>query len=171
MGPGARAFFGVCGYLSDTVSTLDDRSGLKSALVTLVSPVVEDHDAELVDVELRGSPNNQTVRILVHRDSGIMLNDCEAISRELGDLFDVEDPVPGRYRLEVTSPGLDRPLTTDRDLERAHSKRLKVVLSSGGTRFGRLTGWNAENIAIETDTGPEEIARDHIARATVEVEL
>ena len=53
MGPGARAFFGVCGYLSDTVSTLDDRSGLKSALVTLVSPVVEDHDAELVDVALR----------------------------------------------------------------------------------------------------------------------
>ncbi len=157
--------------MPDTVSKLDDRTRLKSALITLVAPVVEDHDAELVDVELRGSSNNQTVRILLYRDSGVMLNDCEAISRELGDLFDIEDPVPGRYRLEVTSPGLDRPLTTDRDFERACAKRLKVVLASGGTRFGRLSGWNGENIMVETDAGPEEIPRGHIARATVEVEL
>ncbi len=157
--------------MPDTVPKLDDRARLKSALAALVSPVVEDHDLELVDVELRGSSNNQTVRILVHRDSGVMLNDCEAISRELGDLFDIEDPVPGRYRLEVTSPGLDRPLTTDRDFQRASSKRLKVVLVSGGTRFGRLNGWDSENITLETDAGPEEISRGHIARATVEVEL
>lgn len=157
--------------MPDTVPKLDDRARLKSALAALVSPVVEDHDLELVDVELRGSSNNQTVRILVHRDSGVTLNDCEAINRELGDLFDIADPVPGRYRLEVTSPGLDRSLTTDRDLERASSKRLKIVLTSGGTRFGRLSGWNGENITLETDTGPEEIPRGHIAKATVEVEL
>ncbi len=156
--------------MPESVSKLDDRTRLKSALVTLVAPVVEDHDAELVDVELRGSSNNQTVRVLVYRDSGVLLNDCEAISRELGDLFDIEDPVPGRYRLEVTSPGLDRPLTTDRDLERASSKRLKVVLASGGTRFGRLTGWDDENITLETDAGLEDVPRGHIARATVEVE-
>jgi len=157
--------------LPDTVPKLDDRTRLRSALVALVSPVVEDHDLELVDVELRGSPNNQMVRILVHRDSGVMLDDCEAISRELGDLFDIEDPVPGRYRLEVTSPGLDRPLTTDRDFQRASSKRLKVVFASGGTRFGRLNGWDGENISLETDAGAEEIPRADIARATVEVEL
>ena len=157
--------------MPDTVPKLDDRTRLKSALVALVAPVVEDHDVELVDVELRGSSNNQTVRILVYRDSGVMLNDCEAISRELGDLFDIQDPVPGRYHLEVTSPGLDRPLATDRDFERASSKRLKVVLASGGTRFGRLSGWNGENIMLETDAGAEEIPRGHIARATVEVEL
>jgi ribosome maturation factor RimP len=157
--------------LPDTIANLDARTRLKSALFALVSPVVEDHDLELVDVELHGSPNNQTVKILVHRDSGVKLNDCEAISRELGDLFDIEDPVTGRYRLEVTSPGLDRPLTTDRDFQRASSKRLKVMLASGGTRFGRLNGWDVENITLETDAGAEEIPRGHIARATVEVEL
>jgi ribosome maturation factor RimP len=157
--------------LPDTIANLDARTRLKSALFALVSPVVEDHDLELVDVELHGSPNNQTVKILVHRDSGVKLNDCEAISRELGDLFDIEDPVTGRYRLEVTSPGLDRPLTTDRDFQRASSKRLKVMLASGGTRFGRLNGWDVENITLETDAGAEKIPRGHIARATVEVEL
>lgn len=157
--------------MPDTIANLDARTRLKSALFALVSPVVEDHDLELVDVELHGSPNNQTVKILVHRDSGVKLNDCEAISRELGDLFDIEDPVTGRYRLEVTSPGLDRPLTTDRDFQRASSKRLKVMLASGGTRFGRLNGWDVENITLETDAGAEEIPRGHIARATVEVEL
>ena len=139
--------------------------------MTLVGPVVEDHDAELVDVELRGSANNQTVRILVHRDPGIMLNDCEAISREVGDLFDIDDLLPGRYRLEVTSPGLDRALRSDRDFARASSKRLKVVLTSGGTQFGRLSAWNVEHITLETDAGTEKIPRDHIAKATVEVDM
>ena len=137
----------------------------------LVGPVVEDHDAELVDIELKGSANHRTVRILVHRDPGVLLDDCEAISREVGDLFDIEDPVPGRYRLEVTSPGLDRPLTTDRDFERAASRRLKVLLASGRTLFGRLSGWSAERIAIDTDTGPEEVPRADIAKVTVEVDL
>lgn len=157
--------------MAEGLSQSDDRARLRLALISLVGPVVEDHDAELVDVELRGSANNQTVRILVHRDTGIMLDDCEAISREVGDLFDIEDPVPGRYRLEVTSPGLDRPLTTDRDFERASSRRLKVVLASGRTLFGRLSGWNAGSLALETDKGPEEIERGHIAKATVEVDL
>ena len=106
--------------MPDGLSTSDDRARLRSALMSLVGPVVEDHDAELVDIELRGSANHRTVKILVHRDPGILLDDCEAISREVGDLFDIEDPVPGRYRLEVTSPGLDRPLTTDRDFQRGH---------------------------------------------------
>lgn len=157
--------------LDDRVSLPSDRVQLRSALMTLIGPVVEDHGAELVDVELRGSSNNQTVRILVHREPGVMLHDCEGISREVADLLDIDDPIPGRYRLEVTSPGLDRPLTTDRDLARASSRRLKVALSSGGTWFGRLSGWDVENITLETDTGTEVIPRDEIAKATVEVEL
>ena len=104
-----------------------DRTELKVELIALVKPIVTDHGAELVDVEISGSKGGELIRLLVHAEPGITLAQCEAISREVADSFDVEDPVPGRYRLEVTSPGLDRPLLSDDDFARASGRKLKVV--------------------------------------------
>ena len=115
----------------DTAISTADQSVLKDSLIQLLEPVVLDHGAVLVGLELSGPGNNQNIRILVDKDPGITLAQCEAISREVADILDVEDPVPGRYRLEVTSPGLDRPLQSDQDFERAVSRLLKVALSSG----------------------------------------
>ena len=144
---------------------------MKDALVTLLEPVIADHGAELVDLELVGAANNQTVRLLVHRDPAIGLDQCEAISREVADLLDVEDPVPGRYRLEVTSPGLDRPLQTDQDFGRAAGRFLKVVLASGRTLRGRLHHWEAEQLILEGEDEALKIDRRDIAKATIEAEL
>ena len=87
----------------------------------------------------------------------------------MADLFDVEDPIAGRYRLEVTSPGLDRPLETDGDFARARGRLLKVVLASGRVVKGRLIAWEANQIQLD---GPAEfVARADIARANIEPEL
>ena len=111
------------------------------------------------------------MRLLVYRDRGVTVDLCEAISRELSDVLDIEDPVPGRYRLEVTSPGLERPLQTDADYLRAHLRRLKIVTCDGRTEFGRLTGFSGGAIELDREAGLRIVDRSDIARATIEVEF
>ena len=106
---------------------------------------------------------------MVHKNCGITLTACEAISREVADLFDIEDPIAGRYRLEVTSPGLDRPLETDGDFTRARGRLLKVVLASGRVIKGRLVAWEADQIQL--DSPAESVMRADIAKANIEPEL
>ena len=144
--------------------------GLRPLLFDLAEPVVADHGAELVDVEVSGS-GSFSVRLSVYRESGVTADLCEAISRELSDLLDIEDPVPGRYRLEVTSPGLERPLRTDADFRRAHRRRLKVLTWDGRTEFGRLAGFTETSIELDRDEGPRCVDRSDISRATIEVEF
>ena len=155
----------------------DDRAGramqpeaLRPLLFEIAEPVVADHGAELVDVEISGS-GSFSLRLSVHRDSGVTVDLCEAISRELSDILDVEDLLPGRYRLEVTSPGLERPLQTDADFRRARQRRLKVITCDGRTEFGRLTGFTETTIELERKAGPRSVDRRRIARATIEVEF
>lgn len=149
----------------------DQRSELKAKLVDLLEPVIRDRDAELVDLELAGALGNCTLRLLVHKESGTTVSLCAQISLEAGDLLDVHDLIPGRYRIEVTSPGFDRPLKTDRDFARAFSRLIKAVQLSGRTTTGRLVGWEADSISLETANGQEKILRQEIAKATIEVEF
>jgi len=137
-----------------------------------LAPIVKDHGAILVDVEIAGSKSQPSIRILVHKDPAISLAACEQISREVADYLDVEDPLPGRYRLEVTSPGLDRPLVTDGDFARAKGYLLKVVLLSGKNHRGRLLDWDATQIALGEDGEEvENVLREEIAKAIIEVEF
>ena len=145
---------------------------LRLHLSSELAPIVEEHDALLVDVEIAGSKSHPSVRILVHKEPAISLADCEQISREIADFFDIEDPLPGRYRLEVTSPGLDRPLVTDGDFARGKDRLLKVVLLSGKNHRGRLVGWDSAQITLDDGRGKtEDVPRENIAKATVEVEF
>ena len=133
--------------------------------------MVEDHGAFVVDLELVGAEHYRVVRVLVHRDPGVTVETCVAISHEVGDLLDVEDPLPGRYRLEVTSPGLDRPLETDGDFQRARGRKLKVVLTSGRSLSGRLSGWDMGFIHLDDPNGSQTVARGDIAKASIDVEF
>lgn len=144
---------------------------MKERLLELFEPIIEEHGATIVDLELTGVISNQTLRLLIYRDSGITVDLCGAISREVGDILDIEDPIPGRYRLEVTSPGLTRPLQNDGDFARASGRLLKVVLFSGRTIHGRLAAWDSEKITIEKDGEGQQVGRQEIAKATIEVEL
>jgi ribosome maturation factor RimP len=133
--------------------------------------MIQDHAAVLVDIEISGPYKNPIVRLLVHKEPGITLDLCKAISREASDILDISDPMPGRFRLEVTSPGLDRPLQTDMDFTRAMSRLLKIVSSVGHTHFGHLQEVTLESINIRTKSGPLWINRSEIAKATIEVEF
>ena len=148
-----------------------EQTTLKEKIYSLLEPLVRDYGAEIVDMELKGPFNNQILRILVHKEPGITVDLCEAISREAGDLLDIEEPITGRYRLEVTSPGVSRPLCTDRDFGRACSRLLKVVLVSGKTVFGRLESFNGLVIVLVGDSEQLIIGRHEIAKATIEAEL
>lgn len=149
-----------------------DPGALRQLLIELVEPVVADYEASLVDVEIVGNRNSRSIRLLVHKDPGITLDLCESISREVGDLLDVEDPVSGRYRLEVTSPGLDRPLVTDTDFARASARKLKVLLHSGRSVSGRLAAWDNDAIELQVEKEVvDRIPRPEIVKATIEVEM
>ena len=86
--------------------------GTPADLRKLLQPPVVALGFELVDVELAGSHHSPTLRVYIDGPAGVNVDDCARVSRQLSALLDVEDPLPGQYTLEVSSPGLDRPLVT-----------------------------------------------------------
>lgn len=145
---------------------------IRTRLQACAGPIVKDHGGELVDVEVAGGGGQHTIRLLVHNEKGVTVRFCEGISRELSDALDVEDPLPGRYRLEVTSPGLDRPLSSDGDFRRAEGRKVKVISVDGRSDMGRLARWDGTEIVLEVAEGDERtIQRESIAKATIEVEF
>ena len=101
-------------------------------LALLARSVVEPMGYELVGVEhfQRGSHGTAVVRIYIDREQGVTLDDCAAVSHQLSGVLDVEDPVSGHYDLEISSPGLDRPLFTTEHLVRFRGRRARVRLAS-----------------------------------------
>ncbi|MBI5025635.1 MAG: ribosome maturation factor RimP [Nitrospirae bacterium] len=88
---------------------------LKERLRELILPIMDAMGYELQDVELLGKGGRFLLRVIIDKDGGVTLNDCEKASREIGAMLDVEDPIPSSYVLEVSSPGLDRPLRNPGD--------------------------------------------------------
>lgn len=110
---------------------------------------------ELVDAELAGSRQHQTLRVYIDSPHGVTVDDCADVSRQLSAILDVEDPFPGSYTLEVSSPGLDRPLVEPEHFRRYRGETVKVRLSApvdGRKNFtGRLAEVGADGIVVEID--------------------
>lgn len=110
---------------------------------------------ELVDVELMGGRQHQTLRVYIDSPQGVTVDDCADVSRQLSAILDVEDPFPGSYTLEVSSPGLDRPLVTPADFRRYQGALVKVRLLhalEGRRNFtGRLLEATAEDVVVDVD--------------------
>lgn len=121
----------------------------------LLEPVVTGLGYELIGVELAQGPGGSILRVYIDRDDGITLDDCERVSHQVSGLLDVEDPIRGQYALEVSSPGLDRPLFTPAHYARFTGETVRLQLSrplNGRRRFkGRLTEAGDEEIVIEQD--------------------
>jgi ribosome maturation factor RimP len=120
----------------------------------LVMPILEDNGFELVDIEFKKEGAEQYLRIFIDKPDGITIDDCELISRHLSDKLDEEDPIPQAYILEVSSPGIDRPLKTQRDFERNMGKQVEIRLYKqfmGHKAYkGTLVGFDDERVEIET---------------------
>jgi ribosome maturation factor RimP len=121
----------------------------------LIEPAVEQLGYELTDLEVRLSGQGGLLRLTIDKSDGIDLDDCEKVSHAVSALLDVEDPVPGNYNLEVSSPGLDRKLTKVEHFQRFEGETLKVTMRfpiAGRRRFrGKLVSSNDENIVVEVD--------------------
>ncbi len=131
-------------------------SGLAAAIAELVEPSLADMGFRLVRVQIMGRDGSQTVQIMAERPDGtIAIEDCEAISRQLSPLLDAFDPIPGTYRLEISSPGIDRPLVRASDFEDWAGYEAKVELRElldGRRRFrGVLEGFEDGEVRIEVD--------------------
>ena len=124
-------------------------------LAKLLEPTVERLGYELADLEVRLGSKGGLVRIFIDKPEGIDLDDCEKVSLAVSALLDVEDPVPGNYSLEVSSPGLDRKLTKVEHFQRFEGETVKVQMRfpiEGRRRFrGTLVSSNDENIVVEVD--------------------
>ena len=124
-------------------------------LAKLLEPTVERLGYELVDLEARLGGKGGLVRVFIDKPGGIDLDDCETVSRAVSALLDVEDPVPGNYNLEVSSPGLDRKLTKVEHFQRFAGETVKVQMRlpiGGRRRFrGTLVSSDDENIVVDVD--------------------
>jgi len=124
-------------------------------LRVLLEPTIERLGYELTDLEVRIGGKGGVVRCTIDKPGGVDLEDCEKVSHAVSALLDVEDPVPGNYNLEVSSPGLDRKLTKLEHFQRFEGETLKVSMRfpvEGRRRFrGRLLSSDEENIVVEVD--------------------
>ena len=137
-----------------------EKDSLFGKLLRLSERSAEGTPIEIVDVELRGSGRARLLRIYIDKAGGVTHGDCQVISERLGELLDETDIIPGEsYTLEVSSPGVDRPLKKHRDFERAVGQKVRFALREpiGSHRHleGKLAAFESETLAIET--GPGEI--------------
>ena len=135
----------------------------------LLEPGVNAVGFELVDVEVAGSRHSPTLRVYIDSHRGVNVDDCARVSRQLSALLDVEDPLPGHYTLEVSSPGLDRPLVKPEDFRRFVGETIKVKLQApllGRRNFsGRLVDVAADHVVVEVDKEIFSLAFDAMERA------
>ncbi len=127
-------------------------TGPAARVARTIEPALEDMGYRLVRVRLTGS-GRTTVQIMAERADGTMtIEDCEAVSRAISPLLDVEDPVRGTYALEVSSPGIDRPLVRPEDFETWAGFEVKIELATplaGRKRFrGRLEGFSDGEVRL-----------------------
>ncbi|MCG8547712.1 MAG: ribosome maturation factor RimP [Alphaproteobacteria bacterium] len=139
----------------------------------LIAPTLEAMGYDLVRVRLSGGKQRRRLQVMAERidESGMTVDDCADISRAVSVLLDTEDPIPGAYDLEVSSPGIDRPLTRPRDFERFAGHEAKIELRdaiNGRRRFrGLLRGLEGGNVLLELDDDIAKLPCDGIETAKV----
>ncbi|PIE45227.1 MAG: ribosome maturation factor RimP [Gammaproteobacteria bacterium] len=130
----------------------------KNELLTeLLHPAVKSIGYELVGVEYHPNSVNALVRVYIDKDGGVDLDDCIAVNEQVSGILDVEDPIPGKYTLEISSPGLDRPLFSIADFEKFLGSQVKIRLSRPIERQrnvkGDIVAVNGSLIRIKEQNG------------------
>lgn len=148
---------------------------IEDQVLTLADPVASELGLEIVLVQFLREAGGTICRILIDKPGGITVEDCRNMSRELADILDVEDPIPSKYRLEVSSPGLDRPLVKESDYEKYAG--LKITLRAeqaieGRRKFtGVLKRLDGQKVMMEVEGSEVEIPLSNIKKANLVPEL
>lgn len=136
----------------------------------LLEPGISSMGYELVGVEFQtGGPGGGLLRVYIDSENGISADDCQKVSYQVSGILDVEDPIPGHYTLEISSPGLDRLLFRPQDFERFAGQLIKlraVYPIEGQRKFkGRLLGMQGDNVVFEQDDMEISLPFDQIEQA------
>jgi len=135
----------------------------------LLQPLVEDLGYEFVGLEYNSNPKHSVLRVYIDHENGVGIEDCETVSRETAALLDVKDPIRSRYNLEVSSPGLDRPLFTLAHYDEFTGYVAQVNLfapQDGRRKFsGPILGVNEDSVIIEQDGSKVALGFDNIVKA------
>jgi ribosome maturation factor RimP len=150
----------------------------RERILSLVEPAVEAEGLEIVELECLRMKTRWLVRIFIDREGGASLDDCTAVSHQVGDLLNVHDLPPGPYTLEVSTPGLDRPLTRDKDFEKYRGARVRIRTREpieGSRNFlGTYVDYSTEGgrriVTVDVDGRSVRIDRDNIQKANLEYE-
>ena len=155
---------------ADTPTPAETRQVLRAKVRALAESTVNRLGCDLVAVHITADRSGPVVRLYIDKDGGIDMTVCAEVSRSLSPEFDVEDPLPGRYRLEVSSPGIDRPVERPLDFRRFVGFQIKVRMlpGTGRKRFvGELRGLESDHVLVleHADKPPHRILFANIDRA------
>lgn len=133
----------------------------------LAKPIIDRYNFELVEIEFKKEGPDWFLRVYIDKEGGITIDDCQSVSEELSDLLDEADPIEQSYIFEVSSPGIDRPLKTERDYRKNNGRPIEIKLFSpmDGKKVieGTLKGHTDTTVEIEVDGKGINIEKDSIA--------
>ena len=148
---------------------------VEDRVVKLAEPIVAQWGLELVDIQYRKEGPHWYLRVFIDKEGGVGLEDCQRVSEGLGGILDKSDPIPHNYILEVSSPGLERPLKKKKDFIRFQGHEIKVRTYApidGRRNFrGQLQGVMDEFVVMEVDKKSYSIPMEKIAKAQLVVEF
>ncbi|MDA3978969.1 MULTISPECIES: ribosome maturation factor RimP [Gallibacterium] len=144
---------------------------LEQKLQDLLQPTVEGMGFELVGIECPRAGRYSTVRLYIDKENGVTIDDCSEVSREVGAILDVEDPISDKYNLEVSSPGLDRPLFTLEHYQRFVGQEVVIhlrIATAGRRKWqGDLVSVDGDMITVNVDGEPQVFAFGNIQKANI----
>lgn len=145
---------------------------MKEEILAKFKQVIEKNNTEFVDLEIKGSPKNPVFRVFVDVAGGVSINQCAVISRELNQLIESENMINTPYRIDVSSPGLDRPLQNMLDFARNIGRcvNIKYLVDDCSREIsGKIINAEPDKVFIEYDDSMVEILYDQIASALVQI--
>ncbi len=143
----------------------------ETLIAEMIAPTVTALGLELWGIEHIGQGKHSVLRIYIEKEQGVTIDDCAQVSRQISALLDVEDPIPGEYTLEVSSPGLDRPLFCLQQYEQFAGNEVELRMRTpldGRRKFkGRILKVEGGNICLEVDGEEFELPHSDIEKTNV----
>jgi ribosome maturation factor RimP len=167
---------GISGAAEDVLARLKGKE-LQEQIARLVEPMLVHEGYELVEVEVVGTGPRTILRLFIDKPGGVSIDDCAHVSEGVDAVLDVEDPFESSYTLEVSSPGLDRPLRKKADFEKYAGRKVRVktygpVPGAGDRKMfpGTLIGLEGESVRVLVDGVEFKVPLDAIAKANLDWE-
>lgn len=143
------------------------KAKVEDIVYELCKPVTDRLNYELVEIEYKKEGGEWYLRIYIDKEGGVTIDDCQAVSEEVSDLLDEADPIDTAYIFEVSSPGIERPLKTERDFQKAMGKLMEVKLFApvDGKKVieGKLTGYTEDTVELDQNGSKITIDKKQIA--------